>query len=146
MVETPIAEPTEAFVWIRQQLQNNGKIQAVSGLVNRIWWGTAPDEAAYPFITINSLSAEDLMGVGATIIWADLLILVRVTGDQASTYPLRDIVVGIQEALHKKSGTTSVARIVSSVRERPHIMPPEKDGDNTYTHVGGEYRIKVRPL
>lgn len=145
-METPIAEVTEAGIWIRQQLRNNGKIQAVSGLVDRIWWGTAPDDAAYPFITWNVLSTEDLMGVGANIIWADLVVLVRVTGNQASTLPLRDVVVGIQEALHKKSGQTNVAKIIASTRERPHVMPPEKDGDITYSHMGGEYRIRVRPL
>jgi hypothetical protein len=144
---TPVVEVLEAYSWIRTTLRAHTEVIAISGLADRIWIGVAPPDSTYPFITMNVLAATDRMGAARPrSIWADCLVLVRGTLNGPNPAALRPVALAIHKALHGKRGTTSVARIVASVRERPHSPPPETENNQWYVHLGGEYRIKVRPL
>jgi len=143
MTDVTVAETIEAQIWIRATLlANSGFSSAVS---SQVYGGVAPNSATYPFVTMQILSTDDRPLVGGGILWSDVVMLVRATIDKRSAYEIRSIAAAIQQLLHAKSGTTVDAKIVSCSRIRPHAAPTEETDGIFYSHLGGEYRIRVKP-
>jgi hypothetical protein len=140
-----IAEGTEAAAWISQMLEESSQLMAVDPTIGtRVFYGIAPEDAKYPFITLDVMSANDFYGLGNTIFWSDMLILVKATTTGRSTEPLRGIVSAIQDTLQWQRGETAYANIESCARERPYAPPPEVDDAGAFSSLGAEYRIRVR--
>jgi hypothetical protein len=111
----------------------------------RIYQGVAPQGAAQPFVVFQMLAGTDLMEVGAARVWANLLYLVKVTGQGSSFAALAAIADAIDTRLHKASGVTADGRVLACVREEPHTMTEITDGQQ-WRHAGGQFRLYVQPL
>ena len=143
MTLTEISEIVEAFIWVRATLVADTQLNTAIG--GRVYPDIAPLDAAYPFITMQVLDTEDYRIVGPNTLWSTLQFLIRVTTDQKTVYNIRTIDARMNRLLHAQSGETTDAKIVECVRLRPHHAPTEESEGVFYSHLGGEYRLRVQP-
>jgi hypothetical protein len=109
----------------------------------RIYNGVAPAGVTMPYVVLQLLAGgTDLMGVGPTRIWADMLWLIKAVTKGSSTGPLEPIVNRIDALLHAASGTVTSGVIHICTRERPFELPTVENGV-AYVQLGGEYRFKA---
>lgn len=139
-----MAETARTRSWLYQTFANDATLQALTPTIGtRIYLATAPVDAAYPFCTMQMLSGgNDLMGVGAVRIWANMLWLIKVITKGTSTGAIEPIVNRIDALLHAKSGTVTNGVIHECVRERPFELPTVENGV-AYVQLGAEWRIKA---
>lgn len=134
---------TEAEIWLQSTLSAAAPVVAV--FEDRITTHPGPRGAEYPRLTYTCLTPMDsLLLVGTDIFWDSMRFIVRgiIEGDDRTI--LRPGVIAIQDAIHGKWGGTDNAYIVSCVRVRPYYMFEMSDSIG-YTHIGGEYLIRLRP-
>jgi hypothetical protein len=117
-----------------------------SGLVeDRVHEGIAPPKELSPYIVWQlQFEGNDLYAVGAERIWTDPLVLVKAIDQVRDWAPLSPIADEIDARLHKASGVTVDGQILSCARERPWSFI-EYPGNIEHRHLGGFYRILVRP-
>lgn len=136
-------EPTRADRWIYGVLSVDSTI--LSLVSTRIYNQTIPSGAIYPCIMYQFQYANrDLITVGSTRVWADMVYLVRgiVQGEDYNT--LENIADRIDVLLHgKASQVVSNGTVVTAVR----IAPFKQDYETLslpYRHLGGLYRLQVK--
>ena len=142
MSDTPMAEYVVAAEWLDATLRGDTALMAE---VTDICEHPAPQDAVYPLVTFALHHAEDTMVVGEHRVWADLLMLITVVGQTASTKALQAAAVRIDALLHRASGTTADGQIVSSWRTESFALPDEYEGIQ-YRRLGGFYELLVQPL
>lgn len=135
MIETYPAED-----WIFDTLN---AAPAVAG--GRIYQGVAPAGAVFPYVVYQFQGGADLDTQRASRVWADLVYLVKAVARASGFGPVRAVADEVDARLHGASGTTADAAIDACVREQPFQLT-EVDGGVSYRHLGGVYRLKVRPL
>lgn len=143
----PYVDPFhEVRVWTMATLKAAAIVTNIVGM--RIYNdGNVPDETDYPIIVLSDQGASTfLTGVGANLVWDDILLLVKGIYDEMDSETLAPITAGVRQTLHKKRGTTSVARIISCVIEQPFRLIEETDGEFQFLHHGTIFRYKIQPL
>lgn len=116
----------------------------ITGLTGGVHEHPGPQGSVYPMVTFQQQSEVDLSVINAHRVWAEFLILVRVIGQTASTVSLEAIADEIDARLHRVSGTTTDAQVISSVRESSFHMAEAVQGVE-YRHLGGLYQLLVQP-
>ena len=141
-----IATPTEAFTdWITARFAAVGG--ALAG-VNVYVAAAGEDQprpvagAAGPYITLRHLGSADSWRIGARR--GKTTTVMEVTGwdEGTNTSRLRPIVVAVQAALHRQSGSAGNVRVSTCVR----VAPVERqivEGKQLFTQLGGEYRAQL---
>ncbi|HEV8639448.1 MAG TPA: hypothetical protein VG370_35005 [Chloroflexota bacterium] len=109
----------------------------------RIYQGVAPEGAALPFVVFQMLAGTDLAQLGAFRVWANLLYLIKATGQGSSFAALAPLADAIDARLHRASGTTADGRVLTCVREEAHTMVEVTDG-RQWRHAGGVFRLLVQ--
>jgi hypothetical protein len=136
-----VAETARTRSWVYQLLTGDATLAPLVG--TRVYNGIAPAGATFPYVVMQLLSGgNDLMGVGPTRIWADMLWLIKAVTKGSSTGPLEPIANRIDALLHAASGTVSGGVVHICVRERPFELPTVENGVS-YVQLGAEYRVKV---
>ncbi len=125
-----------------------GKLNGISG-VSGVYEDDAPQgstDSNDVWIEYEALSpGSDLAEVGEQRIWTEYAFLVRAITRGRSTIALRTIAQAIDDRLHRKSGTTSLGQVISSVRtqeEQDHWL----DQGVEYRALGGYYNLIVQSL
>lgn len=130
-------ETARAYAWLYSTLTGDATLQALVG--TRVYRDVAPAAASYPLVVFSLQAGTDLMVVGATRVWSNLVCVVRAVGLAQTYATLQQIASRIDELLHAAVGTD----VLMCVREVP-IDYTETDYGESYAHVGGQYRLLVR--
>lgn len=140
-----MAETARIRAWLATTLKNDEELIA---LINkRVFHGYVPAGTQYPYVVFQMLSpGNDLMGLGATRIWANPLYLIKAVTKGNETSNIEPVVNRIDQLLHAKSGTVTNGVIWECVRERPFDLPEVLDGGTVFMNLGAEYRIKASQL
>ena len=107
-----------------------------------VYEAIAPEGSAFPSIVFQILSGHDVMVVGATRIFSELVVLVKAIGKQSTFAALAPIVARVDQLLHKGSGSTSDGQTWGSVREQPFRLAEVSNGIEVQSS-GGLYRLYV---
>lgn len=99
-----------------------------------------PEGEGLPAVVYQFRGGSDLRGVGPTLVWANLLYLVKVIGQGRSTLALTPYTRLISQRLHAASGATVEGTVLMCVREGLYKLPEYTDGEH-YRHVGAFWRI-----
>ena len=133
------AESYVAETWLYNKLTADTTLKNQVG--SRVYSYVAPQGAAFPFIVYSLYSCSDVMEAGSNRIFSAMTYLVKAIGDQSvSGTTLKTIVDAIDSTLHRATGTSGSATILSCVRDS-QVSYAEVSQGITYRHVGGLYRI-----
>lgn len=105
----------------------------------------APDKAAFPFVVYSYQSGSDVYGSGKARIMSQLTYQVKAVGQGAGYTPLAPIADRIDALLHGAAGAIPGLAVLSCIREAPVAYPELDDNGIQYRHLGGLYRLQVRP-
>lgn len=141
------SEASVGFRFARNRLLADATIVGWFG--DRIWESVAPANATYPLIIGTLVAATDLMVVGATRVWANMLWQWEVWSRTNDPAVIAQRASHMDTLLHNVSGTVTGASywsgiVVGMVRERELRLPPTVEGDVIYRRGGGEYRQFVQ--
>jgi hypothetical protein len=114
----------------------------------KVYPDEAPAGTAVPYVVFGLQGGfDDLTEVGALRVWANLLYLVRVIGQGTSYSALQPTADAIDARLDRQKGPVGSGYYVEScVREQPFRMPETTPTGVRFRHLGGLYRLRVRPL
>ena len=123
-----------------------GLNHATTGVAGRIYAYVAPAGAAFPLVIYSHQGGHDVRGVGPARIMASMVYQVKAIGKgrAASFAAIKPIADRIDSLLQGASGSTTDGLILSCVREQP-VSYTETSGTDVYSHLGGLYRLQVRP-
>lgn len=135
-------EQDAAAQWIYSTLHGDATLQALAPGGIGVYEAIAPEGSAFPSIVFQILSGHDVMVVGATRIFSELVVLVKAIGKQSTFAALAPIVARVDQLLHKGSGSTSDGQTWGSVREQPFRLAEVSNGIE-FQSSGGLYRLYV---
>jgi hypothetical protein len=133
-------EELEAGRWIKKQVEAE-----LGDAISGAWLDLIPEGAAFPAVKFNMQNTYDVRTVAQHIVMARLTFQVVATIDSESVMPLVDLSNRIFLALHKRSGTTDAARILSCIRIQPWGMTSNEQS-HTFRSAGGIYELLVQSL
>jgi hypothetical protein len=120
-------------------------------IANGVWTRSVPASAPMPAVKIDVMERGDVMVIGLTRVWDDLLFLVRATvknqtglGEAPDWTDARTIGNRIDVLLHAHEEVTSELQI-HSFREESYTDETVEGGD-LYLHVGGLYRLRAHAV
>lgn len=142
MSDTPMAEYLVAAEWLYATLHGDTALMAT---VTDVTEHPGPQNATFPLVTFALHTATDVSEVAEHRIWAQLLMLVTVTGQGPSTLPLKPAALRLDALLHRTSGATADGQVISSVRREEFYAPDLYEGIQ-YRRIGGIYELLVQPL
>lgn len=141
MIETVRVEQ-----WLYGLLSGDTGAGGVSTLVGgRIYAYIAPERSAFPLVVYSRQAGHDVAGVGPVRIMAREVYQVKVIGKAATVAfgAIKPIADRIDTLLQGASGSVVDGSILSCVREQG-VSYVESSGSDTYSHLGGLYRIQVQ--
>lgn len=138
-----INEINEAQKWLYSMLTANATVVSTFG--TNVGANPLPRDKGFPRLTYNCFTPQDdLLLVGTGIFWAGLRFVVRAIVEGNDTLDVDAGLEAMHDSIHGQYGFTTDAYIVSCVRVRPYYLHEMSDSIE-YTHIGGEYLIRIRP-
>lgn len=132
-----IAVEHEAGRWIKARIEQETDLTA--------WLDIIPEGADLPAVRFQVQSREDVVTVERHIVMTHLVFLVVCSVQGADLAELVGYAEDIHEALHRQSGATSKATILSCARTAPFGLT-DVQGADVYRHAGGMYEIFAHDL
>lgn len=144
-----MAEPaiTRRWLWatLEPTVRAAGLVDRINGVQRtRLFYGVAPTDAGYPFVTFDMLSpGADLVVLGGTRVWSNMLWRVDVVTQSGSTGAIEGVVNQIDALLHNQRGSVTGGVVLDCIREVPDERNVDEGGVQ-YVFSGGLYRIKAQ--
>lgn len=139
------AESLLVDAWLQATLAGDTGPGGVAALVGGRIYGAAPRGSAYPLVWHQCQSPpQDITEVGARLIAADGLWLVRVVGQVRDFGPLISVASRIYTLLHGQQVSVSGGRVLACTRERAFRLEEEVNGVS-YRHLGHLFRCLAQP-
>ncbi|GIW06360.1 MAG: hypothetical protein KatS3mg060_1165 [Dehalococcoidia bacterium] len=127
--------------WIRSVLAaDSGPSGVWTVLGGRVRARRAVQGAPYPQLVLTVPAATDLLGVGGTRVWTNLLVDCRLISEGNNSEAASALAARIDQLLHRGSGAPVGGRVWACVREFPFEYSEVVEG-REYLHVGGRYRL-----
>lgn len=139
-------ESLEGLAWLLATLKADATVGALAG---GVWHLRAPLGTPLPFCVVTSIPGQDVMAVAGQRLMYEGTYAVRIWGyaaGQDTTGTLNTAVNAADTALHRHSGSTSRAQILSCLRDHPLPVLPDEDGQQLRIGIGGLYRLQICPL
>lgn len=133
-------EELEAGRWIKKQVEAE-----LGNAISGAWLDLIPEGANFPAVRFNMQNTFDVRAVAQEIIMSRLTFQVVAVIDSESVLPLVDLSNRIFLALHRRSGVTDSARILSCTRIQPWGST-ENEQSHTFRSGGGIYELLVQSL
>ena len=113
---------------------------------NRIYPNAAPEDSAYPLVIFQFIDGSETQTIDGTRVISHFQYLVKAAVKGTSLLPLKSIVKGITDTLHRSDGVTTQTpgRVISCLRDKPFNLPTVEDGNN-YRQLGAFYLLDVQP-
>lgn len=131
-------EVLAAETWLYATLHGDATLHGL--VAGQVYARQAPATATMPFVVFHPSGERDVMGVSTTRIVSSLLYTVRGVTDGESLLALDTLAARIDTLLHGQRGAT----VLACAREQAFSMTEFASGI-TYQHLGGVYRLTVRP-
>jgi hypothetical protein len=132
-----IAVEFEVGRWIKAQIE--GQTDLVC------WLDIIPESAHLPAVRFQTQSREDVVTVERHIALTRFIFLVVATVRGGDLAELVGFAEDIHEALHRQSGSTAKATILSCARTAPFVMT-DVQGADVFRHGGGMYEVFAREI
>lgn len=126
--------------WLYSVLHGDGTLLGLAP--GGVWADVAPEDTATPFVRFSLQDASDLMVVNGQRVWTNTLYLVAGVADGTS-YPAA-VADRIDTLLHNVGSTVAPLIVLSSQRESIFRLP-ETEGERSWRHLGGMFRILAQP-
>jgi hypothetical protein len=116
--------------------------KAITDLVgNRIYHAQAPSAASYPLIILNKQAGVPTYAMRGEAFKRETW-MVKAVDRNTTSKPAEEIAEAVDAALNE--GTITVTgKILADLRRTGDVDYIEDDGDQTYRHHGGLYRITL---
>jgi hypothetical protein len=115
----------------------------LDGLVGGVYSERIPRGASLPAIRVSDLAPQDVVTQNGTRVIVKGYFLVAVVDNVDTWAPLAPIADRIDEVLHRSAGVLAPIRVLQIWREEPYKQH-EEDGDVTFRHLGGMYRVHAQ--
>lgn len=130
------------LAWLSTTLKGDSALTPLIG--GRIYFGVAPQGAAYPLILVTWRGRADLLGLGAARLWADGELTAVVIGQTGSPLALEAAADRLDALLHGASATVAAVQIYSIVRTAAICRTAPVAGTGVvFTQLGGTYSVQL---
>lgn len=136
-------ESLEGLAWLLATLKADATVGALEG---GVWPLQAPEGTAPPYAVISPMGGHDVMAVAGQRLMYEGTYQVRVWGYATQSDSLNTADNAADAALHRHSGSTARAQILSCLRDNPLPVQPDFDGQQLRIGIGGLYRLQICPL
>jgi hypothetical protein len=134
--------------WLHGMLAGDAQLVALlpkyPGASPAIYGYVAPENVPYPVVIYSYQSGDDVYGSGKMRIMSQLVYQVKAVGAGATFSVLAPVADRIDELLHGAFGSVAGLSVLSCMRRAP-VAYAEIDNGIQYRHLGGLYRLQVRP-
>lgn len=120
--------------WLYSTLSNDTALQALIG--QRVYIDTAPEDAEYPFVSIQFVYGSPVSNMSVDLIFFDEVWMVKAVGNGNDYTAIEAITSRITTILHKASGMGVIGCAEEEIIRFPEIYQGE-----VYKHLGHYYRV-----
>lgn len=132
---------TRVEEWLFSKLVADPTVAA--SVSRQIGYAPAPEGWTFPFLVYQMVAPSDIGPIGGDVDAESLLYQIEMVDDRNSTARIATPAEAMHDALHFKVETLPSGHEISCYRERELVRTVSRDGDRTFRHLGGEYRVFV---